>query len=153
MASSVYKQFGRLCFQLAVRIESVPTSQQFQPLSVGDIDPGPGDVVGVLEYLVSMVLYSGDDLGERGGIQQKVTCQQVCWGANFPKNSSSIFREFLDIVSGELGKHVPGVLEGRAAGEDVGDVIDGIRAEVREKTDSSLVLGPVTAQGFSPVSS
>ena len=106
---------------------------------MGDIDPGPGDVEGVLEYLVSVVLYSGDDLGERGGIQQKVWCQQVCWGAKFPNNSGKIFREFLDIFSGKLGKHVPGVLEGRAAGEDVGDVIDGIRAEVREKTIYFLV--------------
>ena len=117
---------------------------------MGDIDPGPGDVVGVLEYLVSVVLYCGDDLGDSGGIQQKVRCQEVCWGAKFPKNSGKIIREFLDIFSGKLGKHVPGVLEGRAAGEDVGDVIDGIRAEVREKTDSSLVLGPVTAHNSLP---
>ena len=153
MGSSDSKQLGRLCFQLAVRRECVPASQQFKPLSVGDIDPGPGDVVGVLEYLVSVALYIGDDLGERGGIQLKVRCRQVCWGAKFPKNSGKIFREFLNIVSGELGKHVPGVLEGRAAGDDVGDVINGIRAEVREKTDSSLVPRPVTAQGFSPISS
>ena len=72
MGSSDSKQLGRLCFQLAVRRECVPASQQFKPLSVGDIDPGPGDVVGVLEYLVSVALYIGDDLGERGGIQQKV---------------------------------------------------------------------------------
>ena len=83
----------------------------------------------------------------------EASSKKVCWGAKFPKNSGKILREFLNIVSGELGKHVPGVLEGRAAGDDVGDVIDGIRAEVREKTDSSLVLGPVTAQGFSPISS
>ena len=98
---------------------------------MGDIDPGPGDVEGVLEYLVSMALYSGDDFGERGGIQQKVRCQEVCWGAKFPKNSGKIIREFLDIFSGILGKHVPGVLEGRAAGDDVRDVIDGNRAEVK----------------------
>ena len=44
--------------------------------------------------------------------------------------------EFLNIISGELGKHVPGVLEGQAA-DDVGDVINGINAMIREKTDSS----------------
>ena len=48
-------------------------------------------------------------------------------------------------MPGELGQHVPGVLEGRAAGDVVWDVIDGINAAIREKTESSLVLRPVTA--------
>ena len=48
-------------------------------------------------------------------------------------------------MPGELGQHVPGVLEGRAAGDVVWDVIDRINAVIREKTESSLVLRPVTA--------
>ena len=92
MGSSEYKQFGRLCFQLAVRIESVPTSQQFQPLSVGDIGPGPGDVVGVLEYLVSVVLYSGDDLGERGGISKKLHINRFV-GEHIFRRTAAIFLE------------------------------------------------------------
>ena len=100
-----------------------------------------------------MALYSGDDFGEGGGIQQKVRCRQVCWGAKCLKDSGSINRELLNIVFGELGQPVPGVLKGWARGDDVGDVINSVRALVREKTDSSFVLRPVTAQGLSPVSS
>ena len=39
-----------------------------------------------------------------------------------------------------LDEVVPGLVKGRAAGEDVVDVIHGVRARVREKTNSSLFL-------------
>jgi hypothetical protein len=61
--------------------------------------------------------------------------------------------ELLHIVRSVLEEVVPGLVKGRAAGEDVVDVIHGVRAKVREKTNSSLVLGPVTANSFSPIPS
>ena len=61
--------------------------------------------------------------------------------------------ELLHIVLSVLDEVVPGLVKGRAAGEDVVDVIQGVRARVREKTNSSLVLGPVNAKSFSPIPS
>ena len=46
---------------------------------------------------------------------------------------------------------LPGVLEGRAAGQDVIDVIQDVRAGVREQTDAILILAPVAAESFRPI--
>ena len=59
--------------------------------------------------------------------------------------------QLLHIVLHVLSEVVPGVLEGWAAGQDVGDVIHGVRARVGEETDSTLVLAPVTTESFSPI--
>ena len=60
-------------------------------------------------------------------------------------------RQSLHIVFRILAEVLPGVLEGRAAGQDVVDVIQDVRARVREQTDPTLVLAPVTAKNFSPI--
>ena len=56
------------------------------------------------------------------------------------KNIFKINWQLLNFVLCVLGEIVPGLFKGGAAGEDVLDVIHGVRARVREKTNSSLFL-------------